>query len=247
VGTSVHVRITDTGQGITEDFLPHVFERFRQAESSPRRSQPGLGLGLAIVRQLVELHGGTVQAQSAGAGRGSTFTVVLPIPALLMHPAGADSADSADSAEMESSDPAAPAEPAPEPGLTLLEGLNVLVVEDDADSRESLVWILERYGAGVSAAATAREALQALEDAVPDVLVSDIGMAGEDGYDLIRHVRKLPADRGGKLPAIALTAYSEEANRIKAIRAGFQAHVAKPVAPVELVAEIARLAGRTGG
>jgi two-component system CheB/CheR fusion protein len=240
VGTSVHLRVTDTGQGIGEDFLPHVFERFRQAESSARRSQPGLGLGLAIVRQLVELHGGTVTAESAGEGRGATFTIVLPVPALLMHPKGAESVD------VGGIDLTAPAEPAPEPARTLLDGLSVLVVEDDADSRESLVKVLEQYGARGTGAATAREAIQALEVAVPDVLVSDIGMAGEDGYALIRKVRTLPAERGGRLPALAVTAYGEERDRLKAISAGFQAHVAKPVGPVELVMEVARLAGRTG-
>jgi len=242
-GTSVHLRVTDSGQGIKEDFLPHVFERFRQAESSARRSQPGLGLGLAIVRQLVELHGGTVEAQSAGEGRGSTFTIILPIPALLMQPTGAESAD------VGSFDVAAPAtEPAPEPqpGRTLLAGVSVLVVEDDADSRESLVRVLEQYGARGMGAASAREAIRTLQVSLPDVLVSDIGMAGEDGYDLIRQLRTLPAERGGRIPALAVTAYGEERDRHKAISAGFQAHVAKPVAPVELVMEVARLAGRTG-
>jgi two-component system CheB/CheR fusion protein len=238
VGTSVHLRVTDTGQGISADFLPHVFERFRQAESSARRSQPGLGLGLAIVRQLVELHGGTATAQSAGEGKGATFTIILPVPALLMQPKGAESVD------VGSGDLAAPAEPAREPGRSLLDGLSVLVVEDDADSRESLVKVLEQYGARGKGAATAREAMQALEVAVPDVLVSDIGMAGEDGYDLIRQVRTLPAERGGRLPALAVTAYGEERDRLRAISAGFQAHVAKPVAPLELVMEVARLAGR---
>jgi two-component system CheB/CheR fusion protein len=240
VGTSIHVRVTDTGPGITPDFLPHVFERFRQAESSARRSQPGLGLGLAIVRQLVELHGGTVEAQSAGEGRGATFTIILPVPALLMQPTAAEAED------VGSFDLAAPAEPAPEPERSLLDGLSVLVVEDDADSRESLVRVLQQYGALVKGAATAREAIGALEVAVPDVLVSDIGMAGEDGYDLIRYVRRLPVERGGRLPALAVTAYGEEGDRLKAIAAGFQAHVAKPVAPRELVIEVARLAGRAG-
>jgi two-component system CheB/CheR fusion protein len=240
VGNSVHLRITDTGQGIREDFLPHVFERFRQADSSARRSQPGLGLGLAIVRQLVELHGGTVEAQSAGEGTGATFTMILPIPALLMQPTGAEVQEAG------SLDLAAPAVAAPEPERTLLTGLSVLVVEDDADSRESLVKVLEQYGARGTGAASAREAMQALEVAVPNVLVSDIGMAGEDGYDLIRKVRTLPAERGGRLPALAVTAYGEERDRLKAISAGFQAHVAKPVAPRELVIEVARLAGRTG-
>jgi two-component system CheB/CheR fusion protein len=239
VGNSIHVRVTDTGQGIRPDFLPYVFERFRQAESSARRSQPGLGLGLAIVRQLIELHGGTVEAQSAGEGRGSTFTIILPIPALLMQPRGTEAEEAA------SRDVAGPVEPAPDPERTLLSGLTVLVVEDDADSRESLVRVLEQYGARVTGAASARQAVQALQVAVPDVLVSDIGMAGEDGYDLIRQVRKMPANRGRELPALAVTAYGEEGDRLKAIAAGFQAHVAKPVAPRQLVIEVGRLAGRT--
>src|SRR6185295_16932619 len=141
---------------------------------------------------------------------------------------------------------AAPAEAAPEPELTLLDGLSVLVVEDDADSRESLVRVLEQYGARVKGAATVREAIGALEIAVPDVLVSDIGMAGEDGYDLIRYVRRLPSAKGGRVSALAVTAYGEEGDRVKAMAAGFQAHVAKPVSTAELVMEVARLAGRTG-
>jgi CheY-like chemotaxis protein len=192
------------------------------------------------VRQLVELHGGTVEAKSGGAGKGATFTIILPVPALLMQPTEAVAED------IGSLDLAAPAEPAPEPERTLLDGVSVLVVEDDADSRESLVRVLEQYGARGTGAATAREAIRSMEVAVPDVLVSDIGMAGEDGYDLIRYVRKLPAERGGRLPALAVTAYGEEGDRLKAIAAGFQAHVAKPVAPGELVIEVARLAGRTG-
>ena len=243
VGTSIHVRVTDTGQGMKQDFLPHVFERFRQAESSARRSQPGLGLGLAIVRQLVELHGGTVEAQSAGEDKGATFTIILPVPALLMQPTGAAAEPAEEAASLEV---ATPEQPAPDPERSLLAGLSVLVVEDDADSRESLVRVLEQYGARGTGAATARAAIQALEVAVPDVLVSDIGMAGEDGYDLIRQVRKLPAQRGRDLPALAVTAYGEEGDRVKAMAAGFQAHVAKPVAPRELVIEVARLAGRTG-
>jgi two-component system CheB/CheR fusion protein len=240
VGNSVHLRVTDTGQGITDDFLPHIFERFRQAEGSTRRTQPGLGLGLAIVRQIVELHGGTAQVHSAGEGLGSTFTIILPTPALLMQPTGA--------AEEEpgTRDVAVPTEPAPEPAAALLNGVSVLVVEDDADSRESLVRVLEQYGARVSGAASAREAIDSLAAAVPDVLVSDIGMAGEDGYDLIRNVRKLPAERSRRLPALAVTAFGEEGDRRKALAAGFQAHVAKPVAPAALVLQVARLAGRTG-
>jgi CheY-like chemotaxis protein len=157
-----------------------------------------------------------------------------------MQPAGAEAEETG------SLDLAVPAEPAPDPERTLLAGLSLLVVEDDADSRESLVRVLEQYGASVRGAATAGEAMQALEAAVPGVLVSDIAMAIEDGYDLIRKVRSLPAERGGRLPALALTAFGGESDRLKAIAAGFQAHVTKPVAPAELVTEIARLAGRTG-
>jgi CheY-like chemotaxis protein len=239
VGTSMHLRVTDTGQGIKEDFLPHVFDRFRQAEGSERRHQPGLGLGLAIVRQLVELHGGTVEAQSAGEGQGSTFTIILPIPALLMQPSGAGPEEDG------RLDLAAPSLPASDPEPSLLAGLHVLIVEDDADSRESLGRILEQYGAHVRGAATAREAIAALDAALPDVLVSDIGMPGEDGYDLIRKVRRLPPKQGGQLPALAVTAYGGEGDRLKAVAAGFQAHVVKPVAPAELVTAIGRLAGRT--
>jgi len=201
------------------------------------------------VRQLVELHGGTVEAQSAGEDTGATFTIILPVPALLMQPTGAGAGAGAGAEEAEegaSLDLATPEEPAPDPERNLLAGLSVLVVEDDADSRESLVRVLQQYGARGTGAATAREALRALEAAVPDVMVSDIGMAGEDGYDLIRQVRMLPAHRGRALPALAVTAYGEEGDRLKAIAAGFQAHVAKPVAPRELVIEVARLAGRTG-
>ena len=241
VGPSVHIRVTDTGQGMKEDFLPHVFDRFRQAESSSRRSQPGLGLGLAIVRQLVELHGGTVEAQSAGEGRGATFTIILPAFALLMQPTGAEAEEATDL------DSAAPVEPAFDPERTLFAGLSLLVVENDDGSREALLRVLEQYGARVRGAATAREAAQALEVEVPDVLVSDIGMVGEDGYDLFREVRRLPAERGGRLLALAVTAHGGEGDRLKATAAGFQAHMTKLVVPAELVTEIARLAGRTNG
>jgi two-component system CheB/CheR fusion protein len=240
VGTSVHLRVTDTGQGIHEDFLPHVFERFRQAESSERRRKPGLGLGLAIVKQLIEVHGGTVEAKSAGEGRGSTFTIILPIPALLIQPGGAEPEEDG------SLDLAAPSPPAPAPEPTLLAALHVLVVEDDEDSRQSLVRILEQYGASVTGVANVREALAAIDAAVPEILVSDIGMAGEDCYDLIREVRKRSARDGGQIPALAVTAYGGEGDRLKAVAAGFHAHVVKPVAPAELVTTVGRLAGRTG-
>jgi two-component system CheB/CheR fusion protein len=239
VGNQVHVTVSDTGRGIPEEFLPHVFERFRQAEGSSSRTQHGLGLGLTLVRELVELHGGTVRAESAGTDQGATFTVVLPIPALLQTPPEAE--------------PAAPSPP-PEASLAtagpprkILDGTRVLVVDDEADARDALVGLLERYGAQVRPAASVAEAMAALQTDLPDVLISDLGMPGEDGYELIRRVRLLPAEAGGRLPSLAVSAYATEEHRKKVMRTGFQKHLEKPVAPAELVAEVARLAGRWEG
>ncbi|HEY8151625.1 MAG TPA: chemotaxis protein CheB [Vicinamibacteria bacterium] len=233
VDTHVHLTVTDTGQGIGVPFLPHVFERFRQEEAPPFHTQPGLGLGLTLVRELVELHGGTVKAESEGEGRGATFTVSLPIPALLLEPATivdrAAMAVQVDAAERASS---------------RLDGLNVLVVDDDADVRDALAGVLERSGADVRTAAAVGEAMNAVREAVPDVLVSDLGMPGDDGYELIRQVRMLPPDAGGTLPALAVSAYARESDLQKALAAGFRVHLAKPVAPAELVHEVARAAGR---
>ena len=187
VETHVHLTVTDTGQGIAAAFLPHVFERFRQAEGSASHTQAGLGLGLTLVRELVELHGGTVKAESAGEGRGATFTVALPIPALLLEPlAGIDRAAEGGGART-----------GPTRNDGRLEGLSVLVVDDDADVRDALAGVLERCGATVRAAAGTGEAMTAVREAVPDVLVSDLGMPGEDGYELIRQVRLLPPGAGG--------------------------------------------------
>jgi CheY-like chemotaxis protein/anti-sigma regulatory factor (Ser/Thr protein kinase) len=233
VDTHVHLTVTDTGQGIGVPFLPHVFERFRQEEAPPFHTQPGLGLGLTLVRELVELHGGTVKAESEGEGRGATFTVSLPIPALLLEPATivdrAAMAVQVDAAERASS---------------RLDGLNVLVVDDDADVRDALAGVLERSGADVRTAAAVGEAMNAVREAVPDVLVSDLGMPGDDGYELIRQVRMLPPDAGGTLPALAVSAYARESDLQKALAAGFRVHLAKPVAAAELVHEVARAAGR---
>jgi two-component system, chemotaxis family, CheB/CheR fusion protein len=239
VGNQVHLTVRDTGCGISEEFLPHVFERFRQAESSSSRAQPGLGLGLTLVRELVELHGGTVRAESEGKDRGATFTVVLPIPALLMQPS-----------ELESDSPPPPPT-VPPPPLPLphdmLDGTKVLVVDDEVDARDALVSLLERHGAHVRPAASVAEAMAALEKDLPDVLISDLGMPGEDGYELIRRVRLLPAETGGRLPSLAVSAYATDEHRKKVMRTGFQKHLEKPVAPAELVTEVARLAGRFNG
>ncbi len=235
VGTRLQLTVSDTGMGIRPDFLPYVFERFRQADAAPNRAHQGLGLGLAIVRQLVELHGGTVNAASAGEGRGAAFTVSLPIPALADLPRDAA--------------PALGEEPPDAPDTSPIAGLQVLVVDDDDDSREALAALLEQNGARVLMAASAKEAIASLDagdGGLPDLLVSDIGLPGFDGYELIRQVRQRFEDRGGQLPALALTAYADPDTVQKALGAGFQMHLAKPVTPADLLRGVAQLAGRHG-
>jgi len=222
--------VADSGPGISPEFLPHVFERFRQGDASTTRSHLGLGLGLAIVRHLVELHGGTVEASSEGEGKGSTFSVFLPL--INARPRGAP-------AGAKEKEPAVPVATAPQ-----LDGLRILLVDDDAAGREAMATVLQSQGAHVICAATSEEALLAMSRERPDVLLSDIEMPGEDGHSLIRKVRALPADRGGDIPAAALTAYVRAEDRQKALVAGFQVHVSKPVQPEELAAVIAELAGR---
>jgi signal transduction histidine kinase len=224
--------VSDSGIGIQPDFLPYVFDRFRQAEGSTTRHHGGLGLGLSIVRHLVELHGGTVAVESLGEGQGATFIVRLPIRL------GAEAAQVERRA----------AEPAQDQALVndpeLLAGLRVLVLDDEADTRELLTTALEQHGARVAAVATVPEILAALDRESFDVLVSDIGLPGEDGYSMIRKVRARGAERGGNLPAAALTAYARSEDRVRALSAGFQMHLSKPIDPAELVATIAALAGR---
>jgi PAS domain S-box-containing protein len=240
VDSHLEVTVTDTGQGIAPSFIPYVFDRFRQADPTTTRTHGGLGLGLAIVRHLVELHGGTVRAESAGQGAGSTFRVLLPL--LAMQPAEPPPA----------AQPAATHSAAPASGPNgfhldcppELSGLRVLVVEDDADSRELLIAVLRQCEAEVMAVSRAADALDALDSWRPDVLVSDIEMPDEDGYTLIRKVRARPAERGGQIPAAALTAYARSEDRMRALVAGFQIHVPKPVEPAELVTVVASLAGR---
>lgn len=229
VGSLVLITVTDTGKGISPEFLPHVFDRFRQAPG--RRPHGGLGLGLAIVRHIVELHGGTVEAASAGEGQGATFTVKLPV-----RPARIETRDAA------AVPPAVTREVLGH--LEALRGVRVLVVDDDADTRELIAAVLGQQGADVRVSPSAREAVETLRSWRPDVLVSDIEMPDENGYELIRRVRALGREGGGRIPAVALTAYAQTADRSRALLEGFQLHVVKPVEPAEIAAAVASLAGR---
>lgn len=230
------VRVSDSGSGIAPEFLPHVFDRFRQADASTTRRHGGLGLGLAIVKQLVELHGGSVAVVSPGADQGTTFTVKLPAET---------SAVSVPASRHGGNPPPAPA-PALSPQLMALrfDGLTILVVDDDSDSRAVLQHLLEERGARVLAADSATTALAALEGSRADLLISDIGMPGEDGYSLIRRVRALSPEAGGLVPALALTAYARAQDRTRALLSGFQMHAAKPIEAPELLAMVASLTHR---
>jgi two-component system CheB/CheR fusion protein len=231
------IRVSDTGKGIPEEFLPHVFDRFMQVDSSRTRYHGGLGLGLAIVRDLVRLHGGTVHADSPGEGRGATFTVTLPLDAVPLDasPAASD-VHRAQQADEASTDRRRRTRP--------LAGLRVLVVDDDDDTRNALAESLRARGAEIRTGASAAEAMQALEDLWPHVLLCDVAMPGEDGYSLIRRVRALEPDRGGRIPAAALTALAGREERERALAAGFQMHIAKPMTLNGICAAIAELAGR---
>lgn len=230
----VEIIVEDTGRGIPAEFLPHVFDRFRQADGTTTRTQGGLGLGLAIARHLVELHGGSIHAESPGDGGGTTFTVNLP---------AVGSQSEAHSAE-EVSIPYDDGSFTPE-YFNLLDGLRVLVVDDERDTREFIAFVLSQKGAEVCTSRNASEALSLLEGWVPDVLVSDIGMPGADGYEFIEKVRGLQIGKEDHLPAIALTAYAGVEDRTRALTAGYQVHLAKPVNPRELVTIVKSLAGQT--
>jgi CheY-like chemotaxis protein/anti-sigma regulatory factor (Ser/Thr protein kinase) len=232
VNSHVEIVVSDTGQGIAPAMLPFVFDRFRQADSSSTRTQGGLGIGLALVKHLVELHGGTVVAQSSGEGAGSTFIVKLPLPVaeipVGLVPRAHPSAPSADAL----------------PGVVRLDGLRVVVVDDDPEAVALVEAILAGVGATVRTCLDARGALQTLRQWRPDVVVSDIEMPVEDGYSLIRKVRALDPEEGGRTPAVALTAYGRTQDRMRSLAAGYNMHVSKPVDPGELTTIIASVAAR---
>ncbi|MBI2217068.1 MAG: response regulator [Candidatus Rokubacteria bacterium] len=226
--TDACVHVIDTGEGIPAHFLPHIFERFRQADSTSTRRHGGLGLGLAIVRHLVELHGGTVRADSPGEGLGATFTVTLP---LVSQPAG-----------LGTGVPAGTTPSARATGALSLAGLSILVVDDDADTCDLLSTVLGYYGADVRSASSAEEALRLVDERPPSVLVSDIAMPGIDGYELVRRVRAMEKERGWRIAALALTAHARASDTEQAFIAGFEAYIAKPVEPAELAQAIVKLA-----
>jgi len=233
VNSSVEIHVSDTGQGIDPAFLPFIFERFRQADSSITRKFGGLGLGLSLVKQLAELHGGTVRAKSRGLGEGATFTLSLPVSVARI----AALRDERDAIQRENG------------SLDIevdLAGITVLVVDDEKDVRDIARRILEEAHATVVTAGSARDALELLERVRPDVLLSDIGMPDEDGYQLIRRIRALPSEQCSRIPAAALTAYARSEDRRRALLAGYNSHIVKPIEPAELVAVIGSITGRTG-
>jgi signal transduction histidine kinase len=231
-----HIVVTDSGKGIDPSFLPHVFAPFRQADASTTRDQGGLGLGLAIVRQLAELHGGSVRAESSGADTGATFTVTLPVHEMTA-PAAADPVETAGRPTVR------------DPGASMpdLSGVRVMVVDDDGDARDLIAATLGYYGADVTAADSASEALALLPEVKPDVLLSDIGMTGEDGYSFIRRIRAMPAASGGLVPAVAVTAYAAAKDRARSLSSGFQLHISKPFDPIDLARVVQRLVGTAAG
>ncbi|WP_445305054.1 PAS domain-containing protein [Microcoleus sp. Pol12B4] len=219
-GNTAQIQVTDTGKGIKPDFLPYVFEHFRQEDGAITRKFGGLGLGLAIVQQIVEMHGGTVAVDSSGEGKGAMFTVQIPLASHIC---------------------VLPAIEPPSDSTGNLSGIRILVVDDETDSREFVAFVLEQAGAIVTSVASATTALQAFSQAIPEIVVSDIGMPEMDGYMLMRHIRSLPREQGGQIPAIALTAYAGEMDRQQAIAAGFQRHLAKPIDPEGVVAIVTEL------
>ena len=227
VNSYVEIAVADNGAGIPPEFFDHIFERFSQVDSSTTRKHGGLGLGLSIVKNLVELHGGTVKAKSAGVNQGSTFIVTLPLVSVRHEPdtTASDERNAAIDSGMNEGD---------------LNGIQILALDDDADSLGVLCRILKRKGAKVKSAGSVEDALALLDEFVPDVIISDIGLPGRDGFDFLKSLRALPV--GLKIPVVALTALGRTEDRTRALRAGFQMHVTKPVDATELVAVVRNLA-----
>jgi signal transduction histidine kinase/CheY-like chemotaxis protein len=232
VESDLELTVEDTGEGISPNFLPHVFDSFRQSDASTSRRHGGLGIGLSIAKHIVELHGGTIEARSAGLGKGSTFIVCLPISPLVSTTLGISRVPATKEDTAEASMPGD------------LRGTEVLIVDDEPDARELIAYVLESCGAGVRVAASVRDALTELERFTPQVIISDIGMPNEDGYALIRSVRTLPAENKRNIPAVALTAFARNEDRTRALVEGFNVHIAKPVEPSALVQAVIDLAGQ---
>lgn len=237
VGRKARIRVSDTGKGIPADFLPHIFERFRQADSSTARAHGGLGIGLFVARHLAEVQGGRLWAESAGDGNGAAFTVELPVLGDGSQPPPAPPLAAATGEALLSH---------PTNGVRL-DGVRLVVVDDEDDARECLALALRQHGALVTAVGSAAKALATIEEALPDALVCDIGMPGEDGYSLIRRIRARTPERGGQIPAAALTAYARSEDRARALAAGFDAHVAKPVEIMELASTVKNLLRKSAG
>jgi len=232
VESQIEFSVRDTGEGIEPEFLPYVFDRFRQADGSKTRKHGGLGLGLSIVRHLVEMHGGTVKAESDGRGRGATFSVRLPV--LALQGGGVSPHETAEDESLLGIE--CPAK---------LDGVRVLLVDDDRDTLEMLEAVLSKCDAEVVMVASVAEALREIERQRPDVLVSDIGMPETDGYDFIKQLRASESERGAAtIPALALTAYAKPEDRVRALAVGYQVHLAKPVEPAEFALVVANLVGR---
>jgi PAS domain S-box-containing protein len=237
VDSQTEISVRDSGEGISSDFLPYVFDRFRQGDGKTTRTHSGLGLGLAIVRQLVELHGGTVKAHSDGPGLGATFTLQLPVLSIKRAP-GSTARDLTLTRAKVTDELSMEYPPC-------LDGVRVLVVDDDSDTRQMLQAVLSECQADVFTASSAAEAIKEIERRKPDVLVSDLGMPKQDGYELIKEVRKMEsADNSTRIPALALTAYAKTEDRVRALAGGYQVHLSKPVEPAEFLLVVANLAGR---
>ena len=232
VDSTVRLTVSDTGDGISPEFLPYVFDRFRQAEGSISRKQGGLGLGLAVARHLVELHGGTIRAESEGIGEAQILRSIFHSRGSVRDPARAEEREREVERRRSRS------------GIVRLDGVHVLLVEDDDDSRKLFGTMLKRYGARVTSTKSAAEALGVFQTELPDVMISDIGMPDQDGYQLIRKLRALPPEKGGSTPAIALTGYASRKDRERALNSGYQQHMAKPIEQAEMIKAIAALVGR---